>query len=100
MAYDTLYFPARQWEQGESLELGIESLRRHLVMRMGGKERAVPDQEFLYRILELLIGYLVDPKTLTAAIASKSVALPAAVKAVVEVAEPLLVLQADAEGVS
>jgi hypothetical protein len=100
LAYDTLYFPARQWEQEEPLELTVESLRRHLVSRMGGKERAVPDQEFLYRILELLVGYLVDPKTLTAAIANKSLALPPAAKAVVEVAEPLLVLQPDAGGMS
>lgn len=100
LAYDTLYFPARQWEQGEPLELTSESLRRHLLMRMGGKRQAVRDQEFLYRILGLLVGYLVDPKTLTTAIASKSLEMPPAVKAVVEVAEPLLVLQADAGGAS
>ena len=95
LAYDTLYFPARKWEQGEPFEMNIGSLRQHLLERMGEGESLVPDQEFLFRALEHLIGYLVDPKTLIAAIANtKNLALPPAVTAVVEVAEPLLVSQA------
>ena len=87
LAYDTLYYPSRKWEQGSrELDVSREAFLKYLGERMslnqgqnknGGKKEKQEkekcplsdlDQDFLYdRLLELL-GFLVEPVRLVNAI--------------------------------